>query len=60
MQITIKDIILSIKKNTITNTKCINFNMDKICQKITSMYQDIQQNTIFMLKDSENAVYYAK
>lgn len=60
MQITIKDILLSIEKNTITNTKCINFNMDKICQKITSMYQDIQQNTIFMLKDSDNAAYYAQ
>lgn len=34
--------------------------MDKVCKNITSMYQDIKQDTIFILKDSENSVYYAQ
>ena len=60
MQITIQDILLSIEKNTNTNPTCMKVNTNTICQNITSMYQDIKQNTIFMLKDSDNADYYAQ
>ncbi|MFZ6066787.1 Mur ligase family protein [Staphylococcus saprophyticus] len=60
MQITIQDILLSIEKNTITNPTCMKVNTNTICQNITSMYQDIKQNTIFMLKDSDNTDYYAQ
>ncbi|MBO1217596.1 UDP-N-acetylmuramoylalanyl-D-glutamate--2,6-diaminopimelate ligase, partial [Staphylococcus nepalensis] len=58
MGITIKDILLVIEKNTISNAENISINTDKFCSKITSMYQDITKSTVFVLKDSKNATYY--
>lgn len=60
MEITIKDILLNIEQNTLQSFESLKINTDTVCQKITSMYQDIEQDTVFILKDSANADYYAQ
>lgn len=60
MKITVEDILLTIGENIVKSSLSVKVKTDKICEKITSMYQDIQQDTIFMLKCSDNTVYYAE
>lgn len=60
MEITINDVLLSIGRNASEITESVKININKVCKKITSMYQDIDQDTIFILKDSKNANYYMR
>ncbi|MGP5092984.1 hypothetical protein [Staphylococcus equorum] len=60
MKITVEDILLTIGENIVKRSLSVKVKTDKTCKKITSMYQDIQQDTIFMLKRSDNTVYYAE
>lgn len=58
MKITIKEVLLSIGKNASKTSESVKLDTNKVCKKITSMYQDIDPETIFILKDSKNATYY--
>jgi len=58
MKITIKEVLLSIGKNASKTSESVKLDTYKVCKKITSMYQDIDPETIFILKDSKNAIYY--
>ncbi|MEB6061005.1 Mur ligase family protein [Staphylococcus pseudoxylosus] len=60
MKITIKDILSVIERNTVESSKCVKLDSEVVCEKVTSMYQDISQSTLFMLKDSDNVTYYAQ
>ncbi|WP_353423075.1 Mur ligase family protein [Staphylococcus xylosus] len=60
MKITVKDILSVIKQNTVEPSKCVKLDSEIICEKVTSMYQDISLATLFMLKDSENVTHYAQ
>ncbi|MBO1212256.1 UDP-N-acetylmuramoylalanyl-D-glutamate--2,6-diaminopimelate ligase [Staphylococcus nepalensis] len=58
MKITIKEVLLNIGKNASKTSESVKLDTNKVCKKITSMYQDIDPETIFILKDSKNATYY--
>jgi UDP-N-acetylmuramoyl-L-alanyl-D-glutamate--2,6-diaminopimelate ligase len=60
MRIRINDVLLAVKKNMLVGSRSIHLCLEKKCQKITSMYQDIDQATVFVLRDSKNVTYYAQ
>ncbi|MFQ3887794.1 hypothetical protein AABD40_00565 [Staphylococcus shinii] len=43
MKITIKDILSVIEQNTVESSKCVKLDSEVVCEKVTSMYQDISQ-----------------
>ena len=47
MKITIKEVLLSIGKNASKTSESVKLDTNKVCKKITSMYQDIDPETIF-------------
>lgn len=59
MNIKVQDVLSSIKNYLIEIPNQL-MNSTLICKKITSMYQDIDNQTIFVLKSSKNISYYAK